>query len=159
MKTHAGDHADNFAHHIPFLVVADISADPFADRIFAGKILFGHRLIDNHDPRRVLRVPLVKSAAAQQWHLKGRKIITADDFEIAIQHIRRQRPSILFAPETSLPSAHERAVRTDCRVLHTCERAHFIKQRLDESVDLVVVIIFLPRQFEARSEERARLVA
>ena len=70
MKSHPRDDADNFAHHPAFFIIAEINTEAFADRIFAGKILFGHRLIDNDDSRRIFRVAVIKRATTQQWHLE-----------------------------------------------------------------------------------------
>src|SRR5262249_45451255 len=135
MKSHPRDHADDFAHHPTFVVVADIDAEAFTNWIFAGEILFGHRLIDNDDARRIFGVALVKYTTTQQRHLERRKVIAADHFEIAIQHIRRLRSRILFSPKTSLPSAHERSIRADSDVLHTGQRADFVEQRFREDVN------------------------
>ena len=159
MKPHACDHADDFAHHPAFFVVAGINSESFADRIFTGKILFSHCLIDNDDARRVFGVALGKCATTQQRRLERRKIIAADHFEIAVQHVRRLRSGVLLAPKTSLPPAHERSVRADGSVLHTGQRADFVEQCPGKRVDLFAIVIFSPRQFEARGEECARLVA
>src|SRR3954453_15519471 len=113
MKSHAPNHANDFAHHPTFFVVADINAETFTNWIFAGKILFGHRLIDNDGARRIFRVALVKRPTTQQRHLERGEVIAADLFEIAIQHIGRLRSRTLFAPKASLPSAHERSVRAE----------------------------------------------
>src|ERR1051326_3348316 len=104
MESHPRDDANDFAHHPPFFVVAGINTEAFADGIFAGKILFSHGLIDNDDSRRVFRIAFVKCATTQQRHLERRKIIATDPFEMAVQHVRRLRSWISFAPETSLPT-------------------------------------------------------
>src|SRR6516164_5394830 len=137
MKSHPRDHANDFAHYPTLFVVADVNAETFTNWIFAGKILLGHRLIDNDDPRRILGVPLVKRATAQQRDLERGKVIATDHFEIAIQHVRRLRARILFAPKTSLPTAHERPVRADSNVLHTRQGADFLEERLREEGNLV----------------------
>jgi len=43
--------------------------------------------------------------------------------------------------------------------LHTGQRADFVEQCPGKRVDLFAIVIFSPRQFEARGEECARLVA
>ena len=65
MKTHPRDDTDDFAHHPALFIVAHIDSEAFANRIFPGEILFGHRLIDNDHARRIFCVALVKRAAAQ----------------------------------------------------------------------------------------------
>ncbi|SRR5260370_37433012 len=145
MKSHPRDHAHDFAHYPTFFVVAEVNAETLTNWIFAGKILLSHRLIDNDDPRRILGVALVKRATAQQRHLERGKVIATDHFEIAIQHVRRLLSRILFAPKTSLPPTHERPVRADSNVLHTGQRADFLEQRLREEVNLVTIVVLLPR--------------
>ena len=46
------------------VVIADINPEAFPDRIFAGKILFGHCLINDDYALRIFRVAVVKRAAA-----------------------------------------------------------------------------------------------
>src|ERR1043166_1318110 len=96
-------------------------------------------------------------AAAQKRRLESLKIIAANHFKVGVQHVRWLRPWLLFAPKTRLPSAHERTIRTEGRLLHSGQHAHFIEQCLGEDVDLGAVVIFLPRQFETGREKRARL--
>src|ERR1700720_2692818 len=119
MKTHLRDHPDDLTHDRALIVVAGINSETFADWIFAGEILFGHRLIDDDDSRCVLGVALVECTTAQQRRFEGREIIPADHFEISVQHVRRLWARVFFAPKASLPSAHERTVRADGRVLDT----------------------------------------
>src|SRR6478672_3345263 len=145
MKSHPRDHANDFTHYPTFFVVADINAETFTNWIFAGKILFGHRLIDNDDARRIFGVTLVKYSTTQQRHLERGEVIATDHFEIAIQHLRRLRSRILFAPKTSLPSAHERSIRAHSNILPARQRAYFVEQRFREDVNLVAVVVFLPR--------------
>jgi len=159
MKAHRRDDADNFARDIAFLVVAGIDHQPFADRVLARKIFVHHRLIDNDDPRRIFRVALVQCSTAQQWRFECRKIIACDDFEIGAQHVCRRRLRRAIAPESSLPSTHERSVRADSNILHAGQRAHFVEERFREDVNLVAVVVFSPWQFKARCEERTRFVA
>ncbi len=144
MKAHFADNADDFAHDPALFVVTGINAEAFADWVFARKILLGHCLIDNDDARRVFRIAFVKRATPQQRQLERRKIIAADHFEIAVQHVGRLRPRIFFAPKTSLPTAHERPIRTHGGILYAGQCAHFVQQRLCEYVDLVAVVIFFP---------------
>src|SRR6266446_9771411 len=119
MKTHFRDDADDLAHDPALIVVAGVNSEALADWIFAPEILFGHRLVDDDDPRRISCVALVERTAAKQRHFERLKIIAADHFEIAVQHIRRLRPRVLFAPKAGLPATHERPVRTDRSILHT----------------------------------------
>ena len=140
VKTHPRDDADNFAHHPTFVVVADINADAFTDRIFAGKILFGHRLIDDDDARRIFCVALVKRAAAQQRHLE------------CLKSNRRRRlrdrcstcPKVAAAPFSSRQNPVCQPPMSGPfeligRVLHTGNRAHFVEQALCECVDLLAI--------------------
>src|SRR5436190_21422436 len=124
MKTRFGDDADDLAHDPALIVVAGVNSEALADWIFAREILLGHRLIDDDDPRRIFCVELVECPAAKQRYFERLKIIAADHFEIAVQHVRRLRPRVLFAPIAGLPATHELSVRTDRRVLHTGYRAH-----------------------------------
>jgi hypothetical protein len=64
VKAHPRDDADDFAHHPALVVIADINAEVFPERIFAGKILIGHCLIDDDYTLRIFRVAIVKCAAA-----------------------------------------------------------------------------------------------
>src|SRR5206468_2931644 len=114
--------------------------------------------VDDDDPRRIFCVALVKCAAAKQRYFERLKIIAGDHFEIAVQHIRRLRPWVLFAPKAGLPTTHERSVRTDRRVLHTGYRAHFVEECFGECVDLVAVVVDAPRQLETCGEKSAWLV-
>src|SRR5262249_22706788 len=68
------------------------------------------------------------------------------------------RARVSFTPKASLPAAHERSVRTDCRTLHAGNRAHFIEKCIAECVDLVAVTVDTPRQLETRGEKSARFV-
>jgi hypothetical protein len=64
VKAHPRDDPDDFTHHPALVVIADINPDAFPERIFAGKILFGHCLIDDDYALRIFRVAIVKRAAA-----------------------------------------------------------------------------------------------
>src|SRR5439155_549404 len=121
-------------------------------------ILFGHRLIDNDHARRIFCVALVERTAANQRHFERLKIIAGDHFKIAVQHIRRLWARVLFAPKASLPAAHKRPVRTDRRVLHTGNGAHFIEKCFAECVDLFAIVVDTPGQLETCGEKSARLV-
>src|SRR5438874_10400796 len=155
MKTRFRDDADDLAHDPALIVVAGVNSEALADWIFAREILFGHRLIDDDDPRRIFRIALVECAAAKQRYFERLKIIAADHFEIAVQHIRRLWPRVLFAPKAGLPATHERSVRTDRHVLHAGDRPHFVEECFGECVDLVAVVVDTPRHPETCRKKTA----
>jgi len=89
----------------------------------------------------------------------GMNKLLSDNFEIGAQRVCGRRLRRAFAPESSLPSTHERPVRAYRHALHTGKSSRLVEQHLGEHVDLVACVVSLPWQFETRGQQPMRFVA
>src|SRR5207247_2916640 len=122
VKAHPRHHADNLRHNITFFVIASVNRETFADWILAREKLFRHCLIDDDDARRIFYISFVESASAQKWELKFHEIIAGDYFEVGRGHVTGRRRRRNFAPESRLPSDHQRRNRSYYRALTAMKR-------------------------------------